>query len=105
MYAVISDRGNQITVREGDEILCDLNGAWEEQGQEVVFDRVLLTSDEGTVRVGKPTVDGASVKGEFLGTAKGEKLVVFKFKRRKGNRTKRGHRQGYARVRITSIQG
>ena len=53
----------------------------------------------------KPTVEGASVKAEYLGVEKGEKLVVFRYKRRKGSRTKNGHRQKYSRVRITKIQG
>ena len=90
-------------MREGDVVLCDLNESLE-PGQSVTFDEVLLTSHEGEVRVGKPTVEGASVSAEVLGQAKGEKLVVFRFKRRKNVRVKRGHRQRYTRVRITSIQ-
>ena len=101
MYAIISDRSNQTTVRVGDVVLCDLMDA--ENGSEVTFDNVLLVGDEGDVKVGKPTVEGASVKGEVLGTARGEKLVVFRFKRRKNIRRKNGHRQSYTRVRITSI--
>jgi large subunit ribosomal protein L21 len=103
MYAVISDRQRQFTVREGDVILCDTMSS-AEPGQEVQFDRVSLVSDEGQVRVGKPHLDGASVKGEVLGAAKGPKLVVFKYRRRKDSRRKNGHRQKYTRVRITSIQ-
>ena len=102
MYAVINDRSRQFTVREGDEILCDTFAT--EPGQEVRFDQVALVSNEGDVRVGKPLVEGASVVGEVVGPAKGPKLVVFKFRRRKDSRTKRGHRQGYTRVRITSIR-
>ena len=104
MYAVISDRGRQIGVREGDTILCDLSDSWE-TGQEVLFDQVLLLSHEGGVRVGKPTVAGASVKAEVLGVVKDEKLVVFQYKRRKNSRSKRGHRQRHSRLRVTSIQG
>jgi large subunit ribosomal protein L21 len=104
MYAVISDRQRQFTVREGDVIQCDTI-ATSEPGQSVVFDHVSLVSHEGTVRVGKPTVDGAKVTGEVLGDTKGPKLVVFSFKRRKNSRTKNGHRQRYTRVRITSIEG
>ena len=103
MYAIISDRGRQAIVREGDVLLCDLQrGA--RPGEAVTFDQVLLLSDEGDVRVGKPTVEGASVTGEVVGETKGEKLVVFRFKRRKNVRVKRGHRQPYTRVRITAIQ-
>jgi large subunit ribosomal protein L21 len=70
----------------------------------VTFDEVLLVGEEGEVRVGRPTLEGASVTGEVLGVAKGEKLVAFRFKRRKNVRVKRGHRQKYTRVRITGIE-
>ena len=103
MYAIISDRNNQATVRVGDEVLCDLTGA--EAGAPVVFDQVLLIGDEGEVKIGKPTLEGASVTGEVLGEVKGKKLVIFRFKRRKNIRRKTGHRQHYTRVRITDIQG
>ena len=101
MYAIISDRNQQATVRVGDQVLCDLMDA--EPGSEVVFDRVLLIGDEGQTKVGKPTVEGASVKGEVVGEAKGKKLVIFRFKRLKNVRTKTGHRQRYTRVKITEI--
>jgi len=102
MYAVISDRQRQFTVREGDVILCDTMTS-AEPGQEVSFDQVSLVSNEDQVRLGKPLVAGASVTGEVLGAVKGPKLVVFKFRRRKDSRVKNGHRQKYTRVRITSI--
>lgn len=101
MYAIISDRSNQATVRVGDEVLCDLMDV--APGSEISFDEVLLVGDEGSVKVGKPTLDGASVKAEVIGPAKGKKLVIFRFKRRKNIRRKTGHRQNYTRVRITSI--
>lgn len=101
MYAIISDRNNQATVRVGDVVLCDLMDA--ESGTEITFDNVLLVGDEGEVKVGKPSLDGVTVKGEVLGLVRGEKLIVFRFKRRKNIRRKNGHRQSYTRVRITSI--
>ena len=104
MYAIISDRNNQATVRVGDEILCDLMGD-AERGSTITFDNVLLVGNEGDVKIGKPTVEGASVTGEVLGEARGDKVVVFRFKRRKNIRVKRGHRQSYTRVRITDITG
>ena len=104
MYAVINDRSRQYTVREGDEILCDL-GPDLSAGQSVTFDRVHLVSNEGDVKIGKPFVDGASVTAEVLGDTKGKKVVVFHFKRRKNIRVKQGHRQGYTRVKIQGIQG
>jgi len=102
VYAVINDSDQQATVREGDILLCDLK-ADAQPGDQLTFDQVLLVGDEGQVRVGKPTVDGASVTAEVLGEEKGEKVIAFRFKRRKNVRVKRGHRQRYTRVRITSI--
>lgn len=102
MYAVIRDRDRQTLVRAGDVISCDLNADLE-PGQSVTFDEVLLVGDEGTTRVGKPTVGGASVTAEVLGVSKGEKVIAFRFKRRKNVRVKRGHRQKFTQVRITAI--
>lgn len=104
MYAIISDRNNQATVRVGDEILCDLMDD-AERGSTITFDHVLLVGEEGSVKIGKPTVEGAKVSGEVVGEARGDKVVVFRFKRRKNIRVKRGHRQSYTRVRITDING
>ncbi|MEO1698665.1 MAG: 50S ribosomal protein L21 [Planctomycetota bacterium] len=104
MYAIISDRNQQATVRVGDEILCDLMGE-AERGSTITFDEVLLVGGEGGVKIGKPTVAGAKVTGEVLGEDRGKKIVVFRFKRRKNVRVKRGHRQSYTRVRITDIAG
>jgi large subunit ribosomal protein L21 len=103
VFAVIDDRSRQYGVRQGDTVACDLAGDWK-PGDEVVFDRVLLLSHEGEVRVGKPCVAGATVRAQVVGEVKGEKLVVFRFKRRKNNRKKTGHRQRYAEVRITAIE-
>jgi large subunit ribosomal protein L21 len=102
VYAVISDRGRQAGVRIGDVVACDLNSDWA-PGDSVTFDQVLLVSDEGEAKVGKPVLEGAMVKGEVVGHKKGKKEVVFRFKRRKNVRVKRGHRQGYTEVRIISI--
>lgn len=104
MYAIISDRSNQATVRVGDEILCDLMEDGE-RGSTVTFDNVLLIGDEGSVKIGKPVLDGATVTGEVMGLERGDKLVIFRFKRRKNIRVKNGHRQSYTRVRITDING
>ena len=103
MFAVISDRGNQATVRVGDVVTCDFQSGWN-PGDPVTFDKVLLMGDEGEVSVGKPTVEGAKVTGEVVNHCKGPKEVVFRFKRRKNVRVKRGHRQRYTRVRITGIE-
>lgn len=103
MYAVIRDQNRQAVVRAGDVILCDLKRSLE-PGAAVTFDEVLLVGEEGSVRVGRPTIEGARVTGEVVGMVKGEKLVAFRFKRRKNVRVKRGHRQKYTRVRITGIE-
>ena len=102
MYAVISDRTRQFTVRKGDTILCDLN-AQAAPGESVTFDQVLMVGGEGNALVGSPTVAGATVKGVVLGTAKGPKLVAFRFHRRKNVRVKRGHRSHFTRVEIQDI--
>ena len=103
MFAVISDRTRQIGVRVGDVVACDFNGSWKE-GDAVTFDRVLLVSNEGNVRLGKPALEGASVQGKVLGNFRGVKTVSMRFKRRKNVRRKQGHREGYTRVEITGIQ-
>jgi large subunit ribosomal protein L21 len=103
VFAIISDRTRQIGVRVGDVVACDLNRGWKE-GDEVTFERVLLLSDEGQVRLGRPTVDGASVSGKVLGDFRGVKTTSMRFRRRKNVRRKRGHREGYTRVEITGIQ-
>jgi large subunit ribosomal protein L21 len=103
VFAVISDRTRQIGVRVGDVVACDLNREWKE-GDAVTFERVLLVSNEGSVRLGKPTLEGASVQGKVLGAFRGVKTISMRFKRRKNVRRKQGHREGYTRVEITGIQ-
>ena len=102
VYAVISDKGQQHKVSVGDVVRMDLHSK-AEPGQTLTFDDVLLVSNEGDVTVGTPTVSGASVTGEVVGETKGDKLVVFRFKRRKNVRVKNGHRQRYTNVKITGI--
>jgi large subunit ribosomal protein L21 len=104
VYAVINDRSRQFTVKKGDEILCDLGDDFQ-AGESVTFDRVHLVGNEGDVAIGKPYVEGAVVTGKVIGEAKGKKLVVYRFKRRKNVRVKAGHRQKYARVEISEIEG
>lgn len=104
MYAIIQRKSRQTTVRQGDIIEIDLESELE-VGAKITFDEVLLVGNEGSVRVGKPTVSGATVTGEVLGESSGPKVIAFKFRRRKNIRKKRGHRQHYTRVKITGIQG
>ncbi len=102
MYAIIRDRNQQTKVSKGDVILCDLNGL--KAGDKVTFNDILLVGNEGKLTIGKPLVKGASVTGEVLGEESGDKLIAFRFKRRKNVRKKRGHRQHYTQVKITGIQ-
>ena len=100
-YAIIRTGGKQYRVAEGQVLSVERLG---NDSGEHVFEDVLLVSDgNGGVRVGAPIVDGASVKATILGEKKAKKILVFKFKRRKGYRRKRGHRQIHARVRIDAI--
>ncbi len=102
MHAVIRTGGKQYVVEPGDVI--DIEKVSGEPGEEINFEEVLLVSAEGQeVKVGKPLVESAAVGGRIVSQKKGEKLVVFKFKRRKGYRRKAGHRQKLTRVEITSI--
>ncbi len=103
MQAVIRTGAKQYLVKPGDVINVELLKSAEKD--EVEFDDVLMVSDsQDDVRVGAPNVEGAKVIGKILGEMKGKKIVVFKFKRRKGYRKKQGHRQKYSSVEIIDIQ-
>lgn len=103
MYAIIKTGGKQYRVENGDVIDVELLDS--EQGTEVSFPEVLFVSDGSSAKVGVPTVANARVKGEVLEEVAGEKVVALKYRRRKGSRCKRGHRQRYARVKITEVNG
>lgn len=101
MYAIIADGGKQYRVSVGDEVFLEkMNG---EAGDAVQFDKVLAVSDDSGLKAGNPFVDGAAVEGEIVKQGKQKKIVVFKYKAKKGYRRKAGHRQPYTRVRITAI--
>ena len=105
MYAIIEDSGTQIMVREGDTILVDPRDLADDQ-IEITFPRVLMLGDpEGEARIGAPLLDGASVTGDILDEGRLPKVRIQKFKRRKGYKRLRGHRQPYLKVRITGISG
>ena len=99
--AVIATGGKQYRVREGDRISIELLDA--EPGKDVKFVDVLLLHKGGKTEVGAPTVTGASVTGKVLEKFKGEKIIVFKKKKRKGYKRKQGHRQNLLMVEIESI--
>ena len=98
-YAIIETGGKQYRVREGDEIDVELL----ETDQAVKFDHVLLVSDGKSPKIGTPHVPNCSVHAEFLGVAKGPKVIAFKYKRCKNYRRTVGHRQKYSRVKIIKI--
>jgi len=101
--AVIRTGGKQYRVEPGDVIDVELLGADEpREGSEVTFDDVLLVQGEDGVKTGGD-LSGASVKGVLVDEVRGPKVIVYKFKRRKGYRRKNGHRQSYHRVRIDEI--
>jgi large subunit ribosomal protein L21 len=100
--AVIRTGAKQYRVAAGEVIRIDkLVG---NPGDEVIFSEVLAICED-TIKLGKPLLGGASVKGQIVSQDLGEKLIVFKFKRRKRYRRKNGHRQKYTSVRITGIEG
>jgi large subunit ribosomal protein L21 len=102
MYAVIETGGKQYRVQKGDLVRVEkLTAA---SGDKITFP-VLLVADGTNVKVGKPTVASAAVVATVQGNEKGKKLIVFKYRRRKGYRRKNGHRQEYTAVRIDEING
>jgi large subunit ribosomal protein L21 len=102
MYAIFADGKRQYRVEEGQELVIDYREA--AVGDELTFDSVLAVSDEGGLKLGKPTLKGAVVTAEVLGTRFGKKLIVQKLRRRKNSRRKTGHRQLSTTVRIQRIK-
>ena len=101
MYAIVEIGGKQFKVAKDDRLYVPRLQA--EVGDSVTFDRVLLVSGDDGVTVGAPTVDGASVAAEVVDHVKGDKVIVFKKKRRKGYRVKNGHRQPYTQIKIGDL--
>ena len=101
MYAVIVTGGKQYKVSQGDTLFIEKLDV--EEGAAVTFDQVLLVGDGDDVKVGAPTVEGAKVEAKVVKNGKAKKIYVFKMKRKKNYRRKKGHRQPYTKVEITSI--
>jgi large subunit ribosomal protein L21 len=102
MYAVFRTGGKQFRAEPGARIRIPSLDV--EPGNSVVFDEVLIAGDDGeAVRVGAPTVAGASVKAEVLRHGRSDKITVFKKKRRKGYYKKQGHRQGFTEIRVDEV--
>ena len=102
MYAIIEACGKQYKVVEGDVVFFEKLDT--EAGKKVTFDKVILVSDDKDVQVGNPYVKGVKVEGKVVSHGKAKKIVVFKMKAKKNERTKQGHRQPYTKVEITAIK-
>lgn len=102
MFAVISHKGNQYKVEPGKEYSVDLLDLPEDQ-KEITFSDVLLVADGDKITVGEPTVKGAEVKAEVLGTKAGEKVRVYKFRAKKRYERTQGHRQKYTLIKVVQI--
>lgn len=101
MYVIVEIAGQQFKVEKGQEIFVHrLDG---QEGEKVEFPNVLLKDDDGQVTVGTPTVDSTKVSASIVEHLQGDKVIVFKKKRRKGYQVKNGHRQQLTRIKIDGI--
>ncbi|GAY72903.1 MULTISPECIES: 50S ribosomal protein L21 [Lentilactobacillus] len=101
MYAVITTGGKQYKVTEGEAIYVEKLDA--NEGDKVTFDQVVMVGGDST-KIGSPLVDGASVEGTVEKQGREKKVVIFRYKAKKGSRSKKGHRQPYTKVVINSIK-
>lgn len=101
MYAIVEIAGQQFKVEEGKKIF--VHRLEVEEGNQVEFDQVLLIENDGKITIGEPTIKDAIVEGKILDHIRGDKVIVFKKKRKKGYRIKNGHRQNFTQVEIVSI--
>lgn len=102
MYAIVEIAGQQFKVESGTKLYVHRLST--EEGKEVEFDKVLLVDNAGAITVGKPLVEGATVSAEVLKHVQGDKVIVFKKKRRKGYKKKNGHRQQFSQIEIKNIK-
>ena len=103
MYAVIKTGGKQYKVAPGEKLKVEQIPA--EVGAQIVLDQVLLVGDESSVRLGRPIVAGATVTATVLGHGRGDKVKIFKMRRRKHYQKHQGHRQGFTELKIDGIVG
>jgi large subunit ribosomal protein L21 len=103
MYAIVEIAGQQFKVEQGKKIF--VHRLEFEAEKEIKFDKVLLIEDEGKITIGEPTIKDAIVEGKILDHMRGDKVIIFKKKRKKGYRIKNGHRQNFTQVEIISING
>ena len=103
MYAIIKTGGKQYRVQKDDVIYVEKLDC--QANDTVSFDEVLLVNNDTETKIGAPTVAGATVTGKVVGQVKSAKVVVYKYKAKKNERKKQGHRQPYTKVEITAING
>jgi large subunit ribosomal protein L21 len=103
MYAIVEIAGQQFKVEQGKKIF--VHRLEVEEGKQIEFDKVLLIDDDGKITIGEPTIKDALVEGKVLDHMRGDKVIVFKKKRKKGYRVKNGHRQNFTEIEIVSING
>jgi large subunit ribosomal protein L21 len=101
MLAVIKTGGKQYLVKPGDKI--EIEKIEKNEGEEIIFDEVLLSEKDGKIEIGNPLVKGAKVFGKITKQGKGDKDIIFRYKAKTRRRTKRGHRQFFTEVEITKI--
>ena len=101
MYAIIETGGKQYKVSQGDVVFIEKLDA--EENAEITFDKVLMAGEGDSVKVGAPVVEGATVSAKGLKNGQAKKVVIFKMKRKKNERKRKGHRQPYTKVEITAI--
>ncbi|NJO92303.1 MAG: 50S ribosomal protein L21 [Chloroflexia bacterium] len=101
MYAIVEIAGQQFKVEKEKKIF--VHRLDNQVGDKIEFDKVLLVDNEGDVKIGAPTVDGAKIEAEVIDHVRGDKVIVFKKKRRKGYQKQNGHRQDFTRIEIKSI--
>lgn len=103
MYAIVDIAGKQYKVEKNKFVYAPLMD--KEEGASVDLDSVLLVDNDGDIKVGTPTIQGAKVSAKVLEHVKGDKVIVFKKKRRKGYKVKNGHRQRFSKILIEDIKG
>ncbi|WP_130806559.1 50S ribosomal protein L21 [Senegalia massiliensis] len=101
MYAVVETGGKQYRVQEGDTLFVEKIAG--NEGDNIKFDKVLLVSNDGDVKVGKPFIEDMTVDASIVEHGKSKKIIVYKFKAKKDYRRKQGHRQPYTKVKIEKI--
>ena len=101
MYAIVEIAGQQFKVAKDQKVY--VHRLQEAEGSKVTFDKVMLVEDNGNVTIGAPAIEGAGVTAKILGHLKGDKVIVFKKKRRKGYKKKNGHRQYLTEIQIEGI--